>query len=94
MISIDPKKVFGIDPAEALARLNRLSPRQRQVINMTTDGMSSVAIGEALGCTVKTLGSHRTVIYAKLNTDANGCACIVLAARCVPNAVDVFGQHA
>jgi DNA-binding NarL/FixJ family response regulator len=45
----------------------RLTPRQREVLQLLTEGKSNKEIGAALGMTTKTAETHRTQIMAKLN---------------------------
>jgi DNA-binding NarL/FixJ family response regulator len=44
-----------------------LTPRQREVLQLLTEGKSNKEIGAALGMTTKTAETHRTHIMAKLN---------------------------
>ncbi len=45
----------------------RLTPRQREVVQLLTEGKSNKEIGAALGTTTKTAETHRTQIMGKLN---------------------------
>jgi DNA-binding NarL/FixJ family response regulator len=45
----------------------RLTPRQREVLQLLTEGKSNKEVGAALGMTTKTAETHRTQIMAKLN---------------------------
>ncbi|HEY5617798.1 MAG TPA: response regulator transcription factor [Vicinamibacterales bacterium] len=45
----------------------RLSPREREVLQLLTEGKTNKEIGVALGMTTKTAETHRTHIMAKLN---------------------------
>jgi DNA-binding NarL/FixJ family response regulator len=45
----------------------RLTPRQRQVVQLLAEGKSNKEIGAALGITTKTAETHRTQIMVKLS---------------------------
>ena len=45
----------------------RLTPRQREILQLLTEGRTNKEIGAALGMTTKTAETHRTQIMAKLN---------------------------
>jgi len=45
----------------------RLTPRQREILQLLTEGKSNKEIGATLGMTTKTAETHRTQIMAKLN---------------------------
>jgi DNA-binding NarL/FixJ family response regulator len=47
--------------------VNSLTPRQREVLQLLTEGKSNKEIGVALGVTTKTAETHRTHILAKLH---------------------------
>lgn len=51
----------------APARAERLTSRQREVLQLLTEGKSNKEIGTALGMTTKTAETHRAQIMAKLN---------------------------
>jgi len=48
-------------------RPGRLTPRQREILQLLTEGKSNKEIGATLGMTTKTAETHRTQIMAKLN---------------------------
>ena len=56
-------------PRGAAARQgsSRLTPRQREVLQLLVEGKSNKEIGVTLGMTTKTAETHRTQIMAKLN---------------------------
>lgn len=57
----------GADP------LRRLSPRERQVLQLIAEGNSNKAIAAQLGISVHTVNAHRVSLMAKLNLhDAQG----------------------
>ena len=47
--------------------LSRLTPRQREVLQLLAEGRSNKEIGAALGVTTNTAETHRSHIMAKLN---------------------------
>ena len=49
------------------ASSGRLTPRQREILQLLTEGRSNKEIGAMLGMTTKTAETHRTQIMAKLN---------------------------
>ena len=53
--------------AAATRRPARLTARQREVLQLLTEGKSNKEIGAILGMTTKTAETHRTQIMAKLN---------------------------
>jgi DNA-binding NarL/FixJ family response regulator len=53
--------------ATVRGRSGRLTPRQREVLQLLTEGKSNKEIGATLGMTTKTAETHRTQIMAKLN---------------------------
>jgi len=54
-------------PASARRGSERLTSRQREVLQLLAEGKSNKEIGAALGTTTKTAETHRTQIMAKLN---------------------------
>lgn len=56
----------------------RLTARERQILEGITRGMSNAAMAAALGISPKTVDSHRTSVMRKL--DANSAPALVLAA--------------
>jgi FixJ family two-component response regulator len=61
------------------ARLEALTPREREVLRLVVDGKSSRAIAELLGNRAKTVESHRAAILRKL--DAANVADLVRIVR-------------
>jgi two-component system response regulator FixJ len=51
--------------AKAVAALAQLSEREREVLKLVVDGMTSKAIAEALGISVRTVEIHRGNLLAK-----------------------------
>ena len=47
--------------------VSRLTPRQREVVQLLAEGKSNKEISEALGMTTKTAETHRTQIMGKLD---------------------------
>ncbi len=52
---------------EGGARPQRLTPREREIIQLLAEGKSSKEVGVALGLSLKTAETHRTNIMHKLN---------------------------
>ncbi|RPI51591.1 MAG: DNA-binding response regulator [Acidobacteria bacterium] len=69
------KRVHGVAARPAGSRLaaaatlasGRLTAREREVLQLLTEGKSNKEIGVVLGITTKTAETHRTHIMAKLN---------------------------
>ena len=55
------------DKGATTGKTGRLTPRQREVLQLLTEGKSNKEIGATLGMTTKTAETHRTQIMAKLN---------------------------
>jgi DNA-binding NarL/FixJ family response regulator len=55
------------DQVATAVRSGRLTPRQREIVQLLTEGKSNKEIGATLGMTTKTAETHRTQIMAKLN---------------------------
>ena len=51
---------------EAQARLERLTPREREVLELVVAGCSSRAIGDRLGISVRTVENHRAHVMEKM----------------------------
>jgi DNA-binding NarL/FixJ family response regulator len=55
------------DTAPILAeRLQRLTPRERQVLSLAAEGLSNKAIGRQLGISPKTVEIHRSKVMSKM----------------------------
>ena len=52
--------------ADALARVNRLTPRERELMGLLAAGQTSKQIAAALGVSVKTVDNHRAHLLSKL----------------------------
>ena len=64
--SIDPRVASRVS---ALARLPRLSPREREVLALIADGQSNKEIASRLGVTERTIKFHVTSIFNKLGAE-------------------------
>lgn len=63
-------EVLGGDGDEAAAAESVLTPRERQVLQMVAEGMSSRAIAEALFVSPKTVETHRARLMKKLQINS------------------------
>ena len=54
---------------EAEIRLARLSGREREVLELVTEGMSSKEIGTRLGLSPRTIEAHRASLFDKLEVN-------------------------
>ena len=67
-VSVAAGSGAGPRRAAAVTRASgRLTPRQREVLQLLTEGKSNKEIGVLLGVTTKTAETHRAHILAKLN---------------------------
>ena len=55
-------------PAQVRARLSRLTPRERQVMQFIMSGMTSKQIAEQLGLSPRTIEVHRAHVMLKMGT--------------------------
>jgi DNA-binding NarL/FixJ family response regulator len=62
LIWTDPGKAPGI-----LSFRDRVTPRERQIIQLVAEGKSCKEVAEMLGISVKTAETHRTNIMRKLH---------------------------
>ena len=53
-------------PAAPTDPFPELTPRERQVLELLAEGLSSAAIGARLGLVAKTVNNHASVVFAKL----------------------------
>jgi DNA-binding NarL/FixJ family response regulator len=71
--ALDPKVVAGLmTHAERRAPMARLSPREREVLELMAQGRSNAAIAQALVITEKSVGKHSTSIFTKLDLPPDG----------------------
>lgn len=64
-----PLSQVNLDSAPA-ARLPQLTPRQRQVLELMSEGMSNADIGQRLGLNLSTVKSHVTGVLRALNVNS------------------------
>jgi DNA-binding NarL/FixJ family response regulator len=57
----------GLSPAPPARAGNGLTPREREVLSLIAEGLSSREIGERLGMGVRTVETHRTALRRKLD---------------------------
>jgi len=56
----------GISPSPAQVGRNRLTPREREIVQLLAEGKSTKEVAVALGLSVKTAETHRSNIMRKL----------------------------
>ena len=56
------------NPLRAKAKLDQLSPRERQVLELVCAGQPNKVIATTLGISVKTVELHRSRMFNKLQT--------------------------
>ena len=62
----------GTDTAEDAATRDMATPREREIIQLLTEGKSSKEIASRLNLSVKTVEAHRSNIMHKLGLDSMG----------------------
>nr|WP_277924905.1 LuxR C-terminal-related transcriptional regulator [Microbacterium ureisolvens] len=63
-----------------LRRLSSLTQREREVLTMTTEGMTQKQVATAMGISIKTVGAHMQNLLGKLGVHSRMEA-VALAAR-------------
>ncbi|MFC6019967.1 LuxR C-terminal-related transcriptional regulator [Plantactinospora solaniradicis] len=63
---LDPEVVAGL-VSRRVRPLDRLTPREREVLTLMTEGRSNTAIADRLVVTEKAVGKHITNIFTKLD---------------------------
>ena len=58
-------------PSEFVERVNRLTPRERQVMSLAAEGLSNKAIARQLGISPKTVEIHRSNVMAKMEVTSS-----------------------
>lgn len=66
MVMLDPAVVAGLRPRPGSA-VARLTPRQRQVLELIAQGYNNAAIAQRLTLTEKSVETYISVIYQQLN---------------------------
>jgi len=59
-----------VDAIEARQRLDRLTPREREVCDLVADGLKSREVAETLGVAEKTVTIHRSRVMGKLGVES------------------------
>ncbi|HEU6442224.1 MAG TPA: AroM family protein, partial [Microvirga sp.] len=68
-----PEMPRSYDTSPMLAeRLERLTPRERQVLSLAAEGLSNKAIGRQLGISPKTVEIHRSKVMSKMEVSSTG----------------------
>jgi DNA-binding NarL/FixJ family response regulator len=67
-VTIDPVIIAGMRP-RAGGPLARLSPRQREIMDLVAQGLTNAAIAEKLVLAEKSVENQLTIIYAELGID-------------------------
>ena len=65
---------FNLDPAEAQALVDSLTPRERQTAERLSMGMTQAEIAKELGISPKTLDIFRGKVKRKFNCTMHGIA--------------------
>lgn len=64
ILNRSPKGANGNQPGQ------RLSPREREIVQLLAEGKSNKEVGDALGISVRTTETHRASILRKLSLDS------------------------
>jgi protein AroM len=67
----DMHRFYDTSPMLA-ERLQRLTPRERQVLSLAAEGLSNKAIGRQLGISPKTVEIHRSKVMSKMEVSSTG----------------------
>ena len=70
------RSFLEVDGREAPAFLDRLTPREREVLQLVAAGRSNPDIAEALSISTKTVKNHVSRIYRKLGAESRGEAIV------------------
>lgn len=70
-------------------KLAQLSERERQVLDLMLDGLPNKLIAREIGLSTRTVESHRSRIYSKLEADS-----LAQLIRCVVRVEDAVGKDA
>jgi DNA-binding NarL/FixJ family response regulator len=68
IVTLDPTVVAGMRPRTG-SRLDRLTPRQRDIIQLVAQGLTNAAIAERLVLAEKSIENQLTAIYGELGID-------------------------
>ena len=63
------------------ARFEQLTPRQREVMRLATEGLSNKEIADALGISSRTVENHRALLMERMEADSLAMLC-QMAALC------------
>ena len=80
--------------ADAKRRLERLTPRERQILERMATGMSSDAIAKALGMSPHTLRTHTQNILTKLGVHSKMEALVIAIRHGAVSTVDLTSEDA
>ena len=69
---VGPSSALRSETADYGERLSRLTPRERQVLSLMAEGLSSKAIGRQLAISPKTVEIHRSKVMSKMEVASLG----------------------
>lgn len=79
---VGPSQAGRPETADYGERLSRLTPRERQVLSLMAEGLSSKAIGRQLAISPKTVEIHRSKVMGKMEvTSLGGLIRLVMSAE-------------
>ncbi|MDK1473102.1 LuxR C-terminal-related transcriptional regulator [Streptomyces sp. 549] len=91
-----PAAVEGPQWKHALKKVNRLTPREREVFTLLSEGSSNQWMADQLKVTERTVRAHLAAIMEKLGISSRMAACLAAYYFCTELAVDhpvPPGQH-
>lgn len=68
--ALESQSQISAERAEAIALVNHLSAREREVLGMISKGLTTKQIAQAFGLSPRTVESHRAAITAKAGTSS------------------------
>jgi DNA-binding NarL/FixJ family response regulator len=68
VVTLDPAVVAGMRPRVG-SRLDRLTPRQREILELVAQGLTNAAIAERLVLAEKSVENQLTAVYGELGID-------------------------
>lgn len=77
------EQIFGISPAQAHAMIEKLVPRELQVLDLISRGLTAQEIGARIGLAQRTIESYTDKLREKLGTHRAGLGRIWFCAQMV-----------
>jgi DNA-binding NarL/FixJ family response regulator len=68
---------MNLHPKECKAAVQRLAPRQREVLTLLADGLPRKLVADKLAISENTVGAHCEAIYARLGVSSVAQAVVI-----------------